>query len=1355
MDSNANFTDLINLYPLGVLIISDNEIIDVNDASVLMLRTNTKENVLGKSLNEIIFNDDLSTLLNYLNSISDKEKNFRKKIIRINCFDGIVRRFEISASFVIFNQNKALLLYLSDIEDYLQEVNDNFVNKEKLNAVVSALPDLIFVINDEKVFIDYYANNYSALLTEPLNFWGKDIFQVLPEYLAKITSEKIDKVFSSGEKEEYEYYLDINNERKYFFCYLVKKSKDEVLAVIRDISSFKRTEIALDEELKFNSIIRSLSIKFINCNLEEIDFILDDALSEVGKYFGVDRVNIFEFDFPNRKMSNTYEWCAEDVTPEIENSQNMDIDIIEGFVNLMINKKIFIVDDVRNFENENIRNILEPRGILSIIIHPIFIENECFGYVEFDSVKSLRKFSEKEINFLDILANFLSSVFQKIKTEKELNYRKKELENSRIAYLNIIDDLRKENEERKRIETELKVSELKFRSYIEQTQGVIFVITRSGTFSYVSTAAKDILGEEPDYLIGKHYIVNVHKEDIKKVKSQLKQLIQTKKPIKSVPVRIKHKNGSFKWIIAQAGPILNADCTIKEIIGVAVDVNELMEIKQQLSIAELRYKSLFENQIESYSLQELILDEDGNPVDYKFIDVNKAFLEITGLNDKKQVIGKTLLEVWPEIEKDWIDIYGRITLTDGRETFEKFSPYFNKTFLINVYSQGGVTFALSFFDITDRKRAEITKKIQLNIANAIIQEDNLSKLLITIKDELSQLIDTTNFFVAKYDESKKLFTNLIFIDEKDESNYTWSSEDSLSGYVVNKKNPVLLYKENIIEIEKSLGKELLGTNPEIWVGVPLLLKRKCLGIMVLQSYSNKNAYDQSTVDLLQTIASQLAVFIEQREFESQIRLLSTAIDQSSLIVMITDKEKKIQFVNNKFLQITKFSVDEVIGSKPSIIKSGYHKKDFYREMWRVLSAGKDWIGEILNLDKFGNQYWVNAVISPIIDAKGTITNYIAIEEDITERKKLYEKIEVSEKQLRTTWDNSIDGMRLTDENGIIIDVNQALCNLYGTEREKFIGKPFYYLVKNYSGGGLKKFSENILSGNIQKIKEYTFDLENGKVLNVEVTNSIIQFDDGKKYLFTVFRDISEKKKMINDLIIAKEKAEEMNRIKSQFFAYMSHELRTPFMGILGYTELLRDKVSDEEGNKFLDGITRSSNRMIETLTNILDLSKFEAGKTDTKLELIDPVFLILDICEHFKYQANKKRISFESNIDLPNSLKIFGNDKLFRSILNNLFSNAIKFTSKGNVTVNSFIKNSHFIIEVIDTGIGIPKEKQELIFDEFRQVSEGHSRVFEGTGLGLSIAKKFTEILGGKIEVESELEKGSTFRIKIPLREMN
>jgi PAS domain S-box-containing protein len=1351
MKFQIDFENIFNNSPDGLTIVQDGIIVDTNPSSIKLIRANSKDEIIGRNITEFIHPDSLELALSQIETLLQTGGNLSRVIIKIKCFDGIVRRFEFSALLVEYSNRKSILIISKEIENYLNEIEELKENGEKLNAIIRTIPDLMFIINKDKIITKYFLNDDSLLYQKKELFLGKNIYEILPDYLAKLTDEKVNEVLHTGITQQFEYELEIRNEIKYFSSILTKKSDEETLATIRDITQIKKTELALLEELKFNSIITDLSIKFINCKPEEADSIINQTLSQVGNYFKVDRVFVFEYDFINRTMSCIYEWCDIGITSEMENTQNMDMNLYPDFMKKMLNKETFVIEDIKNFDDEVIRNTLEAQGVLSTIIHPIFFENECFGNVGFDYVKSFKKFSEREINFLVLFANFLGVVFQRIKNERQLELKNKELEIARLATLNIIEDLQNEINHRKKTEIELKLNEQKFRNYVEQTQGAIFVIKKDGKYSFISQAIKNIVGIDYTEFLGKYFSYRIYKDDVKILVNQLKMIILTRKSFKSIPIRIQHNDGHYVWIVVNAGPILDDKNRITEIIGVAVDVDDLIRTKELLQASELKYQSLFENQLEAYALHEIILDNNNSPVDFRFLDVNKAFLELFDIESKEKLIGKCVLDIWPGFDKELIEIFGRITLNGSKETFEKFNKTFNKTFLINVYSIDTSRFAVSYIDISHKKRSEIINRIQFNIADAIINFTSLNRLVLTIRDELSNIIDTKNFFVATYDEKNDEFQTVVFIDEKDPSVEKWPAKGSLSGYTISKKSPVLLKKEEIFEIEKQFGHKIPGSDPEIWLGVPIMIKNKIIGVLVVQNYENPDAYDQTTIQLLQIISNQIAIFIEQQEFEKQNRLLSKAVQESSALVIITERDGNILYANKKFLEVTKYSLDEVLGKNPRILKSNYHDAAFYAEIWRNITIGKTWNGEFLNKDKYGQFYWARASINPIVDDNGIVSHFVAIQEDITETKKLIEKILSSEKQLRTIWDNSVDGMRLTNEFGIIVDVNKALCEMYGLEKENFIGKPYYHFVKNYQGKGLKSFSEKIITGNISERKEYLLELENGKTISVETSNTIIQLEDSKKYLFTIFRDVTEKKKIINDLIAAKEKAEEMNRIKSQFFAIMSHELRTPFMGILGYTELLREKVTDEEGILFLDGIYRSSNRMIETLTNILDISKFEADKIETKKEPTEIKYLLLEAFENFRYQANKKNLFFNKNINLPDKFTILSNDKLFRSIINNLLSNAIKFTLKGGINLNSYIKDSNLIIEVEDTGIGIPQDKIDLIFDEFRQVSEGHARAFEGTGLGLAIVKKFTETLGVKVEVESKINVGSKFKLTFPI----
>lgn len=238
-----------------------------------------------------------------------------------------------------------------------------------------------------------------------------------------------------------------------------------------------------------------------------------------------------------------------------------------------------------------------------------------------------------------------------------------------------------------------------------------------------------------------------------------------------------------------------------------------------------------------------------------------------------------------------------------------------------------------------------------------------------------------------------------------------------------------------------------------------------------------------------------------------------------------------------------------------------------------------------------------------------------------------------------------------------------------------------------------------------------------------------------------------------ELIEAKNKAEEMNRLKTNFLANMSHELRTPMVGIMGYTEILKREIKSPELKEMSGEIYESANRLLGTLNLILDLSKIEADKSEIRKEIINVGDVTVSQIKTFEELAKKKNLYIRTDVKDKNICCLL-DEQIFRQIVNNLISNAIKFTHKGGITVEvnkKMVDNTeNVVLKVTDTGIGIPENSLDLIFEEFRQVSEGLDRGFEGSGLGLSITKKFVSLMDGKIFVESRVGSGSAFTVSFP-----
>lgn len=257
----------------------------------------------------------------------------------------------------------------------------------------------------------------------------------------------------------------------------------------------------------------------------------------------------------------------------------------------------------------------------------------------------------------------------------------------------------------------------------------------------------------------------------------------------------------------------------------------------------------------------------------------------------------------------------------------------------------------------------------------------------------------------------------------------------------------------------------------------------------------------------------------------------------------------------------------------------------------------------------------------------------------------------------------------------------------------------------------------------------------------------------------VNRDVTEEVTAQNELLRAKEMAEEMTRLKTNFLANMSHEIRTPMNGIMGLMELLGEEDDPELRKNYLLMMQKSGKRLLSTLTGILELARMEAEKTEYSLKVISAESLLRSVHESLTPMAVTRKIGFEL-VPGPENVYILGDERMLDQVLTNIVGNALKFTSSGMVwatweRTKGKRNLSMITISVHDTGIGMDPDQVEKIFQPFQQVSQGRDRKFEGAGLGLAIAKKYTELLGGSITVETQLTKGSTFKVLLPEYALN
>ena len=373
-------------------------------------------------------------------------------------------------------------------------------------------------------------------------------------------------------------------------------------------------------------------------------------------------------------------------------------------------------------------------------------------------------------------------------------------------------------------------------------------------------------------------------------------------------------------------------------------------------------------------------------------------------------------------------------------------------------------------------------------------------------------------------------------------------------------------------------------------------------------------------------------------------------------------------------------------------------------------------------------------------------------------KKAKEKVENKEKNFRDIFNNTTDAIYIQDKNSIFIEVNNGATNMYGYPRDFFIGKNPNFL----SAPG---------KNNLKEIKELVKDAFNGKAhqyefwgirKNGQIFPKIVRTQsgiyDGKKVVVTFSLDISDRVKIEEKLRLAKEKAEENDHLKTEFINNMSHEIRTPMNGIIGFAQFLNNPdLSREKQKYYISIIQNSGNQLMRIIDDILEISMLgtKQVKTIESKICLNNLFLELFSIFDIKAKENKTPLYFKKGLSDKEST-IFVDESKLNKILSNLLENALKFTNIGFIEFGyNLIETNHnaeIQIYVKDTGIGINPEKQAIIFERFTQEEEISQNV-GGLGLGLSIAKENAELIGGKITLESEKEKGSTFFITIPYKQ--
>lgn len=758
------------------------------------------------------------------------------------------------------------------------------------------------------------------------------------------------------------------------------------------------------------------------------------------------------------------------------------------------------------------------------------------------------------------------------------------------------------------------------------------------------------------------------------------------------------------------------------VFGVIHDITETEKAQKALVENQNNLKHLFSNMNSGFAFHKIITDKQGKPVDYVFLDVNTKFEKIIGVKREK-IINKRILEVLPQTEKIWIERYGEVALTGNPITFSDYSGILGKHFEVAAYSPQKNYFAITFTDISERVKSEKALKeslLELKMAQQFAKigswkysmhdqkiywsdqvfeiwerdpalgvidvqeyknyysEQDLGKLSAALEKTLTtgapleiqiqlQLPGNKQKWVEIIcrlpQDFKQQANNVVLhgtiqdITESKNAEEELSKTNQLLRTVIDNIPDAIYMKDvhyrkliankgdaincGVSGVEEIIGKTDYELYPKDIADVYTSDDRKVIenGETIINREEVLPSGDKNRViltskfplkDQENNIIGLVGIgrdITELKENQSRLNLLMQTIRQTPLSLVITNTKGDIQYVNPGFTKVTGYEYNEVIGKNPRILQAGVTEKIFYKNLWKTITSGKNWYGEFCNKRKDGTLYWESAVIAPIFGENQKLEHYVAIKEDIT-----------------------------------------------------------------------------------------------------------------------------EKKQIVEDLKIAKEKAEESSRLKSIFLTNLSHEIRTPLNGILGFSSIICSGVSDPEKlNYYGDIIEKSGRRLIKVIDDIIEMSMLQSNQIKVEHEAFDLNEVLQELFDLYKDLYVKKipDINFSVQLCEDKNHILVGDKNKVKHVLENLLDNAFKFTPNGFIHFGYFDSDHKKItLFVKDSGIGIGKEKSEIIFEPFRQVEEGDSRKYEGSGLGLAISAAIMNKLGGSIQLESKVEKGSVFYLK-------